>query len=299
MNVGQGGGGGGGGVSALFRDDAGVLHAPWRVVVFLLVAGALSILIQVAAAPLYHRMDGELLQLGYITSVLCIAMLVAHRVMFRISGVGAAGWKSVGLARAAAAPRELGAGLLAGSVALALPVLALMGVGWYDLAAGGEGSPARLGLQLAFALLPAALWEELLARGYLFSTIRERWGAPVALVVTSVGFGLLHLQNPGTNLHSVLQVTLAGFWLGGVLLATGSLYAAWMAHAAWNWTIAAVFHAPVSGLEFATPGWRLRATGPEWATGGAWGPEGGVFVIVTMGLTMGYLFRRRMRRRES
>src|SRR5690606_22219082 len=154
-------------------------------------------------------------------------------------------------------------------------------------------------LRLALVLLPAALWEELLARGYLFSTLRERWGSPVALVVTSVGFGLLHLENAGANLQAVAQVIFAGFWLGGILLATGSLYAAWLAHAAWNWTMAALLHAPVSGTPFSTPGWELRDSGPDWATGGVWGPEGGVFALVAMSLTLIYLFMRRARRGES
>ena len=44
-----------------------------------------------------------------------------------------------------------------------------------------------------------------------------------------------------------LLVTLAGFFLAACLYATRSLYAAWMAHFAWNWTMAVVFHAAVSG----------------------------------------------------
>ena len=63
-----------------------------------------------------------------------------------------------------------------------------------------------------------------------------------AIVLTSVGFGLLHLRNTGANAESVTLVTLAGFFLAAVLYATRSLYAAWMAHFAWNWTMAVLFH---------------------------------------------------------
>ena len=69
-----------------------------------------------------------------------------------------------------------------------------------------------------------------------------------AIVATSVGFGLLHLQNAGANVQSVSLVMLAGVFLATVLYATKSLYAAWMAHFAWNWTMAVVFHTAVSGL---------------------------------------------------
>lgn len=279
------------------RDRSGALHVPWRVLLFLLVAAAMIAVSQAIAVLAYPFVQGQLAELGYLTGLLCLALLAAHAVVLRIAGAGS--WESVGLASGASAPGKLGIGLLVGSSAVAAPALALLAVGWYTLVPGSEGNAVLVAIKLALALLPAALWEELLARGYLFSVLRERWGAPVALVVTSVGFGLLHLGNPGTNLHSVLQVIFAGFWLGGILLATGSLYAAWLAHAAWNWTIAAVLHAPVSGLEFATPGWELRDSGPDWATGGAWGPEGGIFVLVTMSLTLVYLIRRRARRGES
>ena len=52
-------------------------------------------------------------------------------------------------------------------------------------------------------------------------------------------------------------------------------YAAWAAHFAWNWTMAVVFHVAVSGLPLESPGYRYVDAGPDWATGGSWGPEGG------------------------
>jgi membrane protease YdiL (CAAX protease family) len=286
-------------VDALLRDGAGALHAPLRLVLFLLLAGACILIAQATAFPLLVRLADAPMsaQLGVGTLVLSLALLAAHALAFRLGRWGS--WTNVGLGRAGAAPRLLGLATLLGCLAVGLPSLMILAVGWYGIVPGGDGSPVVSALSLAAVLLPAALWEELLARGYLFATIRDRWGAPAALVLTSVGFGLLHLGNPGANLQAVLQVSLAGFWLGGVLLATGSLYAAWLAHAAWNWTIAAVLHAPVSGAPFGTPGWKLVDAGPDWATGGEWGPEGGLLVLIGMSLTMIYLYRRRSGRMES
>ena len=61
-----------------------------------------------------------------------------------------------------------------------------------------------------------------------------------------------------------------------------SLYAAWAAHAAWNWIMAVPFHASVSGISFDAPDYRTVSHGPAWATGGGWGPEGGVAAAVGM-----------------
>ena len=40
--------------------------------------------------------------------------------------------------------------------------------------------------------------------------------------------------------------------------------------------MAAVFHVAVSGIPFEAPDYRYVDAGPDWATGGEWGPEGGI-----------------------
>jgi hypothetical protein len=72
-----------------------------------------------------------------------------------------------------------------------------------------------------------------------------------------------------------------------------------MAHFAWNWTMAVLFHAAVSGLPFESPGYRYVDAGPDWATGGEWGPEGGVPAAFAMIGGAWVLLRRRSRRTKS
>jgi hypothetical protein len=148
-------------------------------------------------------------------------------------------------------------------------------------------------------LLPAAFYEELLTRGYVFAVLREALGWRATLVATSVIFGLLHLQNAGANVESITLVILAGVFLGGLLVATRSLYAAWMAHFAWNWTMAVVFHTAVSGLALESPDYRYVDAGPDWVTGGVWGPEGGAAGGLGMLGGLVYLYARRNSRRRE
>jgi hypothetical protein len=63
-----------------------------------------------------------------------------------------------------------------------------------------------------------------------------------------------------------------------------------MAHFAWNWTMAVLFHTAVSGIRMESPGYRYVDAGPDWATGGAWGPEGGVLAALGMLAGMAFLF---------
>ena len=92
---------------------------------------------------------------------------------------------------------------------------------------------------------------------------------------------------------------LAGFFLGSVFLATNSLWAATAAHFVWNWFMAAGLHTPVSGLPVSTPDYRVIDSGPDWLTGGSWGPEGGFAAALGMFAVMIYLYARPLRRMES
>lgn len=200
-------------------------------------------------------------------------------------------WDDVGLGRAHWRPSAWAAGLAVGTVAIAVPVGLLVAGGLLVTQPGGAGDVAGAMAYAAWSFLPAALAEELVVRGYPFAVLRQGLGWPAATAITSVAFGLLHLGNPGVTAQAIALVIAAGIWLAMVRLVTGSLVAAWMAHFAWNWWLAAGFHAPVSGLPFPTPGWRLVDAGPDWLTGGTWGPEAGLLSAVGMCAALALLAR--------
>jgi membrane protease YdiL (CAAX protease family) len=171
---------------------------------------------------------------------------------------------------------------LLGILAIGLPSAVLLLTRQLSLVDAPAGSWTDAAVRSTLFLLPASLIEELFLRGYIFATLRRSVGWKWALIGTSVTFGLLHLQNPGAGPESTLLVIIAGFFLGTVVLVTDSVYAAWMAHFTWNWTMAVVMHAAVSGIGMATPNYQIVDSGPDWLTGGAWGPEGGFAAGISM-----------------
>ena len=211
------------------------------------------------------------------------------------------GWDLVWMGRDAAAPAKFAIGWAIGALAIGVPVGILIAARWLAPEQGTQGSWAGAAARVSLLLLPAALLEELATRGYIFAVLRDVWGWRWTLGVTSVGFGLLHLANAGVSVGSVILVIVAGIMLGGILVATRSLYAAWMAHFAWNWTMAVVFHTTVSGLPLESPGYRYVDAGPDWATGGVWGPEGGIPAGLGMGggAAAAYLIARRRWKRQT
>ena len=201
------------------------------------------------------------------------AALLAHVVMLRV--VDRRPWADVGLGRQNVGAARVAGGLAVGALAVGIPCLVLLATGWLSVAPGVSGSVGAVTVRLLAFLLPAALAEELMVRGYLFTALADGFGRAAAVITTSVLFGLLHFANPGVTPWSLVVVALAGVWLGVVRLTTDSLYAAWAAHLAWNFVLAAALHAAVSGQDMTIVAWRTIDTGPDWATGGAWGPEGG------------------------
>ena len=225
------------------------------------------------------------------------AVVIATRLMFFTEkGVS---WESLCLDANAASPSRIGLGLLVGALAIGAPSALLLLSRELDIRLAPAGNwYAAAGFDIIFFAL-AATMEELVIRGYVFSLLRRRWGWKAALIATSVAFGALHLGNPGVSAESILNVTLAGFLLGAILLVTRSLYAAIAAHFAWNWTMSALFHSAVSGATIPAPNYAIVDNGPDWLTGGQWGPEGGAAATAGMIVMIFYLYRLRKNRVES
>lgn len=224
------------------------------------------------------------------------AALAATAIMLR--SIDRRPWADVGLARSAVRVRAMVVGWCVGVGANAFTCASLLAVGFLQFApaaAGEDGSWLGAALRVSLVLVPAALGEEIICRGYLLTIIRDCVGTRGAVMITSLLFGLLHIPNPGATPASVLVVVLSGVLLATVRLRFDSLYAAWMTHLAWNWTMTVPFHALVSGLRFEAPYYRAVTSGPAWISGGAWGPEGGVVAAAGMSLGLGYFYLRRGR----
>lgn len=279
---------------AIFVSVEGRPRALWRILIFLAIALGIALpVVPLVAIVVDQTIGGR--ELGFSLGM-CAALVLAHWIV--LARIEKRGWDAVGLDREAARPSALARGAVLGATAISVPVIALWALGWMRVEPAAPGSSLVQAARAGVVLAPAALLEELLMRGYIFTALREGLGLAGALAVTSVVFGLMHWNNPGATAVALGMVTLAGVLLGMVLVATRSLYAATAAHFAWNFVLAGVMHVAVSGLGFMTPDYRIVETGPDWMTGGSWGPEGGVAAGLGMTAALAYLIARPWRRRE-
>ena len=226
-----------------------------------------------------------------------LGILIATAVMLK--WVEGTTWSYVWLGKEALETPRLARGTLWGFLAIAVPSGILFATHELSSVPTAPGSWSGAAA-ISFAnLLPAAFGEELLLRGYVFAVLKESIGWRWTLIATSIAFGLLHVENPGSDPQSIGIVMLAGFFLGSILLATRSLYATTLAHFVWNWFMAAGLHTAVSGIPVLTPDYQVVDSGPDWLTGGSWGPEGGFAAALGMFAVLIYLHARPIRRMES
>ncbi|MBD9698534.1 CPBP family intramembrane metalloprotease [Flavimobilis sp. GY10621] len=132
--------------------------------------------------------------------------------------------------------------------------------------------------------LGVAVTEELIFRGLGLQALERLRGSGLALGVTAVLFGAVHLLNPGATLWSGLAITVeAGVLLGAAFLWRRNLWFVMGLHLAWNSAVA-LLGVPVSGHE-STGLLVAEASGPAFLTGGAFGIEGSA-VTVVLGLAL-------------
>ena len=175
------------------------------------------------------------------------------------------------------AARELGSGLVLGALLFSVTVGILGALGVYQIT-GNNGWLTML------AILPASILsgvlEEVLIRGIVFR-ILERWlGSWLALGISAVIFGVLHLLNPGATLLNAAAIsTEAGILLAAAYMLTRRLWLCIGTHIAWNFTQGGIFSVAVSGGE-SRGLLQSRMIGPDWLTGGAFGAEASVVALV-------------------
>lgn len=197
-------------------------------------------------------------------------------------------------------PLRLALGVASGVVLVGLPIAILFALGAYELVLFRGCSSALVGV--AGVIVIAAVLEELVYRCLLFRVLERAWGTGVALAVQAMVFAVMHLANVEQGsaadvMAMLVSVTLLGLLWAGLFVLTRNLWVVAANHAAWNFTIL-LSGVPLSGIE----DWRAlapiesRYAGPDWLTGGMFGPESSLLVMVSIAVAVVLLLRAARRR---
>ena len=186
-------------------------------------------------------------------------------------------WRSLGLTFHQGWLRDLCVGFAIGFAALAVAVGDCQGPQSFSLSDDGLRSVIASLIGSSVLLFVAALAEEAMFRGYGLQTLSRaklRW---LGILLTSVPFGLVHLDNPNV----VPGVTFVNTALAGVWMAVAYCERA-VSGFRWDSLVVElgawlVLRSSDQRLKLVShPLLEATDSGPKWLTGGSYGIEGGV-----------------------
>lgn len=182
---------------------------------------------------------------------------------------------------------QIALGLALGPLVFLSILLVLLAAGWATVRSGGVDAPRLLTALAVYVLV--AFSEEVVARGWVLQTIERGRGTTAGVVGSAGSFAALHAFNPDFTVVALLGLVLAGLLLAQAYVVSGQLWLPMALHFSWNASEGLLFGFPVSGLP--SDGLlRVTISGPDMVTGGAFGPEGGLVVVVGIALASVAIF---------
>lgn len=278
------------------------LRAGWRILLFLVLFWLLAALVFVIQ-PLFGDVgkreflsDYSLIIVGILALAATIAVKVARKKLDKKS------WVSLGLQISTNTWKDLlfGFGLSAIMAGVFLFILWLSGAVEIDShslttspAAATDGFASYMKViswgSLALLFLEHLLvgyWEELVFRGYLLQNMIEGMGLQLAILISCIGYGLIHAGNPNAGLLSTFIIVVFGFLRIYGYLATKMLWLSMGMHIGWNFFQGPVLGFAASGHQKATVLQLHFSSESSWLTGGDFGPEGSLLMLPIIGLAL-------------
>jgi CAAX protease family protein len=256
------------------------LRPVWRFLLYLLMYRGLKVGLQILISTSLPDMPRIwllfLAELGLAIIALAPALLMAR--------LENRAFAEYGLPLPFAFGRRFWVGVVWGLLSLSALLLAMSAAGIFHI----EGVALHGMRILKFAafwagfFLVVGLYEEFFIRGYTQFTLTQAVGFWPSAVLLSLGFGVLHLENPGETWIGILGAIAIGFFFCLTLRRTGNLWFAVGFHTSWDWGESYLYSVPDSGG--VAPGHLLQASfrGAPWLTGGSVGPEGSIFLFLLL-----------------
>lgn len=134
--------------------------------------------------------------------------------------------------------------------------------------------------------------EELMCRSILMNYFAARRGVVAGIVINSLIFSLLHLANPGFGLLPFISIFLMGVVFSLLFYISDDIFLPAAAHSFWNFAQGNIFGITVSG-GFAMKNTIIRTNlvGNPILTGGSFGVEGGIIVMIVELIVVGVLVK--------
>jgi len=120
--------------------------------------------------------------------------------------------------------------------------------------------------------------------------LTEGLGLKAAVLLSCFLYGLVHAFNPDAGLLSTAIIVLFGFLRIYGYLSTQQLWLPMGMHIGWNFFQGPMFGYAASGQDSSISLLEHTGAGPDWWTGGAFGPEASLITIPVLDLALGAMW---------
>ncbi len=279
----------------IFRNRHDNLRVVWRIIIYLL----LGVIVFIPLIPILKVLPLDKTNKGP-DSVVNLVFVLFLDIGFLVAGWIALRWIDrrppalLGLNFWFSSLKELGVGVSIGLLNLVVIYLVLLTFGWVSVEWSGVSPAEAMTFLSSFAtFFVFASFEELLNRGYPFQVLCEGVGTLAAAIIISLIFSLGHLANESFSILGAVFLCVHGLLYTVAYLRTRSLWTPIGLHVAWNFAQGPLAGMKVSGTTACIKLLSTQTTGPDLATGGGFGVEGGLVAILVSIAVLILLFKAR------
>ena len=130
-----------------------------------------------------------------------------------------------------------------------------------------------------FLFIIVSLNEEIAIRGYILQNLSQSFNKYIALIISSLVFMLMHIGNPNIGVLPLVNLFLAGIFLGIYKVHKNNLWYPIGAHLVWNYLQGPIYGFEVSGNKINSL-FEQKLTGHVLFTGGSFGFEGSIILTL-------------------
>ena len=238
-------------------------------------------------------MSESALILMLFSTAICIVITIYYCVKKESRPITSMGFRKQGMFK------EYGKGLLLGFILISLVVGIEILTGALKITGFGNLSFTSILILIVFMIgfFIQSAEEEIMLRGYFFTSLGVHNSIPFAIILSSFGFGLLHIFNDGFGIISLINISLIGVLLALYYIQTDNIWGVAAIHGIWNFAQGNIYGIQVSGMNISRSVLTSKAIeGKELLNGGSFGAEAGivstiVYIIFIIGMLL-YMYKK-------
>ncbi|OVE70646.1 CPBP family intramembrane metalloprotease domain-containing protein [Clostridium diolis] len=194
--------------------------------------------------------------------------------------------KDIGLINIRKGWKDLFYGLLFGAISFTIVAIILLCTKSVELvnSFNNPNFSRTLFLQLIVFIF-VGINEELFARGYCMTVLKQTKIAWIPILGSSIIFSLMHSLNHGISLLAYVNLFLFGIFMGYLFIKTKNIWMCIGYHITWNYFQGDIFGFLVSG-NITDSIYTIRTINSNIVNGGSFGPEGGIVVTALLVVTI-------------